>query len=349
LRSNQVASLFSKALILAVAATGLANCSLSLDDIGTNAKTGTVRVSTLGLIDSLDMDRAAPILIRIYKEERTLEVWKQDRTGKFALLKPYPICTFSGKLGPKLTEGDRQAPEGFYDITPAQMNPMSREYLAFNIGFPNAFDRSLRRTGSVLMVHGGCKSIGCYAMTDYEMEEIYGLLNEAFQGGQGKIQLQAFPFRMTEQNLQHHAQDPNAPFWQMLKAGSDALLAAGQPPTVAVCDRHYVFNPAAMDRGFDPSAPCPPGVNEETLAGEIPAFHSDAPTALKTRARLREASLLGSRVAARPVGALCRFKRKVHDQCSATARLQAPTLGHHKKSSAGAKLVHRTTERRARG
>ena len=145
-------------------------------------------------MESLNMDRAAPVLIRIYKEERTLEVWKQDRTGKFALLKSYPICKFSGKLGPKIAQGDYQAPEGFYDITPDQMNPQSSEYLSFNIGFPNAFDRSLGRTGSFLMVHGGCRSVGCYAMTDYGMDEIYGLVDEAFKGGQAKIQLQAFPF-----------------------------------------------------------------------------------------------------------------------------------------------------------
>src|SRR5437773_2347587 len=179
-------------------------------------------MSTLRHMESLNIDRAAPILIRIYKEESTLEVWKQDRTGKFALLKSYPICKFSGKLGPKIVQGDYQAPEGFYDITPEQMNPLSNEYLSFNIGFPNAFDRSLGRTGSFLMVHGGCRSVGCYAMTDSAMEEIYGLVEEAFRGGQEKVQLQAFPFRMTAQNLASHAGDPNMPFSEMLKTGSDA-------------------------------------------------------------------------------------------------------------------------------
>ena len=118
-----------------------------------------MRMSTLRHMESLNMDRAAPILIRIYKEESTLEVWKQDRTGKFALLKSYPICKFSGRLGPKIVQRDHQAPEGFYDITPDQMNPLSQEHLSFNIGFPNAFDRSLGRSGSFLMVHGGCRSV----------------------------------------------------------------------------------------------------------------------------------------------------------------------------------------------
>jgi len=219
-------------------------------------------------MEALNVDRAAPVLIRIYKEESTLEVWKQDRSAKFALLNSYPICKFSGNLGPKLMQGDHQAPEGFYDVTPDQMNPNSSEYLAFNTGFPNAFDRSLGRTGSFLMVHGGCRSVGCYAMTDYAMEEIYGLVGEAFKGGQEKVQLQAFPFRMTAQNFASHAGDPNLPFWEMLKVGSDAFAATERPPRVAVCDRQYVFNPAVAG-DFDASAPCPIGVGSTPVAGTL--------------------------------------------------------------------------------
>lgn len=223
------------------------------------------------------MDRTAPVLIRIYKEESILEVWKQDRSGKFALLTSYPICKFSGNLGPKLMQGDQQAPEGFYDITPKQMNPSSSEYLAFNTGFPNAYDRSLGRTGSFLMVHGGCRSVGCYAMTDQAMAEIYGLVEQAFQGGQDKVQLQAFPFRMTAQNLARHAGDSNLQFWQTLKSGSDAFMATAQPPRVAVCDRRYVFNPVinpALAADLDPSAPCPVGIDSPTIAQAQQAAHS---------------------------------------------------------------------------
>ena len=233
-----------------------------------------MRMSTLRQMENLNMDRAAPIFIRIYKEENTLEVWKQDRTGKFVVLKSYPICKFSGKLGPKIMQGDYQAPEGFYDITPEQMNPNSSQFLAFNIGYPNAFDRSLGRTGSSLMVHGGCKSVGCYAMTDYGIEEIYGLVDEAFQGGQTKIQLQAFPFHMTTANLLRHKQDLNAPFWQMLKTGSDLFLETGQPPTVAACNQRYVFNASAANTFLDPSGPCPPNVNETADDTAIPAPQS---------------------------------------------------------------------------
>ena len=239
------------------------------------------------------MDRGAPVLIRIYKEESILEVWKQDRTGKFAMLNSYPICKFSGNLGPKIVQGDYQAPEGFYDITPAQMNPNSTEYLAFNTGFPNAFDRSVGRTGSFLMVHGGCRSVGCYAMTDSAMDEIYGLVNEAFKGGQQKVQLEAFPFQMTAQNLARHAGDPNVPFWQMLKTGSDAFIAAGQPPRVTVCDRRYVFNPA-VSGDLDPSAPCPSGIDSILATASLGpanrgtiAYRNDDPIAQKINENLR--------------------------------------------------------------
>jgi murein L,D-transpeptidase YafK len=266
LRLSQIASVFAKACFFALIVAGLGGCSSIVFAPRTAVRTGTVRTSTLKQMETFNMDRAAPILIRIYKKESTLEVWKQDRNGKFALLNSYPICKFSGNLGPKLMEGDYQAPEGFYDITPDQMNPNSSEYLAFNIGFPNAFDRSLGRTGSFLMVHGGCRSVGCYAMTDYAMEEIYGLIDEAFKGGQEKIQLQAFPFRMTAQNLASHAGDPNVPFWEMLKAGNDAFLATERPPRVAVCGRRYIFNPA-VSGDFDPSAPCPIDIDSRPIAG----------------------------------------------------------------------------------
>jgi murein L,D-transpeptidase YafK len=249
--------------MLALTAVSVAGCSTT---VPYQVRTGVVHAATLQQMENDNMERGAPVLIRIYKEERTLEVWKQDRTGRFAPLQSYPICKFSGKLGPKVAQGDYQAPEGFYDITPAQMNPQSSEYLSFNIGFPNAFDRALGRTGSFLMVHGGCRSVGCYAMTDYQMEEIYGLVEEAFRGGQDKVQLQAFPFQMTAENLTRHADDPNVPFWEMLKTGSDVFSAGGLPPKVAVCNQRYVFNPSFAGRDPYPSASCPTAIDPMPVA-----------------------------------------------------------------------------------
>src|ERR687898_3365865 len=143
-------------------------------------------------IERKDMSAESAILVRIFKQESELEVWKQDRSGKFALLKTYPICRWSGELGPKVRQGDRQAPEGFYTVTPGQMNPKSQYYLSFNVGYPNAFDRAHDRNGSALMVHGDCLSAGCYAMTDEQMAEIFALAREAFAGGQPSFQVQAF-------------------------------------------------------------------------------------------------------------------------------------------------------------
>src|SRR5437763_242633 len=150
----------------------------------------------LAELERKHMPKESPTLVRLFKEEAELEIWKQDDTGRYGLLATYPICRWSGELGPKIKQGDRQAPEGFYTITPAQLNPNSHYYLSFDIGYPNAFDRALGRTGSNLMVHGDCSSAGCYAMTDEQIGEIYALARESFFGGQRSFQVQAYPFRM---------------------------------------------------------------------------------------------------------------------------------------------------------
>jgi murein L,D-transpeptidase YafK len=213
-------------------------------------------------LNEKQMDQDSPILVRLFKEESELEVWKKNRSGEFALLKTYPICRWSGGLGPKVKEGDRQAPEGFYPITPGLMNPNSNYYLAFNTGYPNAFDRAWGRTGSQLMVHGDCSSRGCYAMTDEQMVEIYALARESFFGGQKSFQFQAYPFRMTPRNMARHRNSPNFAFWKNLKTGYDHFEVTHQEPKVDVCDRRYVFDAAAPDGSnkplrFDPRGKCP--------------------------------------------------------------------------------------------
>src|SRR5215831_15133279 len=127
----------------------------------------------LSLLRQKKMPIHSPILVRVFKEEAELEVWKQDTTDRFQILKSYPICRWSGDLGPKLQEGDRQTPEGFYRVTPELMNPHSNYYLAINIGYPNNFDKANNRDGSLLMIHSDCWSSGCYAMTDEQISEIY--------------------------------------------------------------------------------------------------------------------------------------------------------------------------------
>ncbi|WP_257167889.1 L,D-transpeptidase family protein [Bradyrhizobium sp. SRS-191] len=241
----------------------LTGCNSDQVALATNAKANQpVPPKLVAAMTEKDMDPQSPILVRVFKQEAELEVWKQDRSGKFGLLKSYPICRWSGDLGPKVREGDRQAPEGFYSINPSQMNPQSAYYLSFNTGYPNAFDKALGRTGSQLMVHGDCSSRGCFAMTDEQIAEIYALGRESFFGGQRAFQFQAYPFRMTPVNMAKHRNNPNMPFWRMIKEGYDAFEVTRQEPKVDFCEKKYVFNAqkppgATRDPVFDAAAKCP--------------------------------------------------------------------------------------------
>ena len=192
----------------------------------------------------------APIFIRIFKLESELELWI-EKDGRFQHFATYPICLWSGRLGPKFREGDRQSPEGFYSVTKEQLNPNSRWHRSFNLGFPNEFDRAHGRTGTFLMVHGGCLSIGCYAMTDAVVDEIWRLVTAALDKGQGAFQVHSFPFRLTERNLEMRRGYPWAAFWTDLKKGYDAFERTKVPPTVSVCDGRYVV----AEAGTTP-APC---------------------------------------------------------------------------------------------
>lgn len=228
---------------------------------------------TRALIASKNMSVESPILVRIFKEESELEIWKKDYSGRFVRLKTYPICRWSGDLGPKIRQGDRQAPEGFYTITPGQMNPNSNYYLAFNLGFPNAFDRAHGRSGAFLMVHGNCSSAGCYSMSDAQMAEIYALGREAFLGGQKSFQVQAYPFRMTPLNLARHRNNPHFAFWRMLKEGNDHFEVTRQEPKVDVCERRYVFNATAASGPFYATGSCPSYRVPESVAAAVQEKH----------------------------------------------------------------------------
>ncbi|MCA1789736.1 MAG: murein L,D-transpeptidase, partial [Thioalkalivibrio sp.] len=187
-----------------------------------------------------DFTLGAPIFIRIFKESRELEVWIENGE-RFELFRTYPICTYSGGLGPKLRTGDGKSPEGFYFVTPGRMNPSSQFHLSFNLGFPNAYDRAHGRTGSALMVHGNCVSIGCYAMTDARIEEIYALGDAALRAGQPFFRVHVFPFRMTPENMAPHNGSKWADFWRNLKEGYDYFENTGRPPNVEAVNGRYVF------------------------------------------------------------------------------------------------------------
>ena len=225
----------------------------------------------LSLLRQKKMPKNSPIILRIFKEEAELEVWKQDVTGHFQIVKTFPICRWSGDLGPKLHEGDRQTPEGFYTITPNLMNPNSNWYLAINTGFPNTFDKANNRDGTFLMIHGDCSSSGCFAMTDEQISEIFGLARDSLVG-RPAFQVQAYPFRLTPANLARHRTNPNLAFWKMLKIGNDHFETTHLEPKVDVCDRQYVFDAQPLPKSsapfvFNPTGKCPAFVVNPKIAG----------------------------------------------------------------------------------
>jgi murein L,D-transpeptidase YafK len=256
-------------VLVPLLAGSLAGCSM----FGYDLKRSERPLPTKMLSDMKErgLGVASPILIRVFKQESELELWKMGRDGRYVLLKTYPICRWSGKLGPKKVEGDRQTPEGFYTVAPRQMNPDSRYYLSFNLGFPNPLEAALGYQGSALMIHGACSSMGCYAVTDDAAFEIYAVAREAFRGGQAAFQVEALPFRMTPANLALHRDDPNMPFWRNLKEGSDAFELTRREPQVGYCGSRYVFNTSGLDPMADPLAACPPLTVDPALTAAVTA------------------------------------------------------------------------------
>jgi murein L,D-transpeptidase YafK len=307
---NLIGITFARALVvLAVVAGALAPVAWPVASFGAGEPalpekaTRELPAALLSLLQQKKMPKFSPILIRIFKEESELEVWKQTASGRFELLKLYPICRWSGELGPKLHEGDYQAPEGFYAITPKLMNPNSSYYLAINMGFPNIFDAANGRDGSFLMIHGNCLSVGCYAMTDEQIAEIYALARDAFTGGKPAFQVQAYPFRMTSENLARHRTNPNMPFWQMLKIGNDHFEATHLEPRVEVCDRRYVFDARPIPGSSTPGSSASLAFNPED---ECPAFTVDPKVAQPALEKQRAddaayAQLVKDKVLAAPI------------------------------------------------
>ena len=184
-------------------------------------------------------DLGQPIFIRIFKFTDTLEIW-MNKGQKFELFKSYRVCNYSGFLGPKINEGDEQAPEGFYSVNAGQMNPQSSYHLAFDVGYPNEFDMAKHRSGSLIMVHGDCRSSGCFAMTDGRIEEIYLLAHEALRRGQESFAVHIFPFALTPRNLRKFAGSPWIRFWRTLEPGYTVFEQTRQVPEISVHNGEYV-------------------------------------------------------------------------------------------------------------
>lgn len=264
-----------RATLLAIAlVASLSACvaNMALEDLSS----GMPQISSkmLAEMSKKSMKAEAPVMVRIFKQESELEVWKIDGTGRYALLKTYPMCRWSGKLGPKTMDGDRQAPEGFYHVTAGMLNPKSQYYVSFNLGYPNRLESALGYTGDALMVHGACSSSGCYALTDQGVGEIYAIVAKALAAGQQRFQVQAYPFRMTAKNMALQKGDANMPFWRTLKEGYDAFEISRQQLKVSVCGRRYVFN-TEFEGGepLEPLTPCPALSRPQSpqLAGKIQA------------------------------------------------------------------------------
>jgi murein L,D-transpeptidase YafK len=253
------------AVLLTVAACALmAGCDDSYLDQSSARSQQPISSATLADMTALDTTPSSPTLIRTYKKEAELEIWKMKSNGEYARLKTYPMCRWSGQLGPKKREGDMQVPEGFYTIAPGQMNPNSHYYLAFNVGYPNAYDRAYGRTGGNVMVHGVCSSAGCFSMTDEQVADIYAIARDSFAGGQREIQLQSYPFHMTAENMAKFRLDPNIDFWKNLKDGSDHFEVTKNEPSVLVCGKHYIFDATTKDE-VTGGEPCPALKRDESV------------------------------------------------------------------------------------
>jgi murein L,D-transpeptidase YafK len=254
--------------LMCSAAALLTGCDESSYLEGPSRSEHPISSATLAEMVKIDTTPSSPMLVRAYKKEAELEIWKMKSDGRYALLKTYPICRWSGQLGPKKRQGDMQVPEGFYTIAPGQMNPNSHYYLAFNVGYPNAYDRALGRTGGSVMVHGVCSSAGCFSMTDEQIDDIYAIAREAFRGGQREIQMQSYPFHMTAENIAKYRLDPNIDFWKEIKVGADHFEVAKTEPSVLVCGQHYEFDATPMGP-VSAGAPCPALQRDESIEAAV--------------------------------------------------------------------------------
>ena len=212
-----------------------------------SAPAGRAQAAAARVRPALERDLAAkglafgaPVFMRVFKREAELELWIGARDGTYRLFRTYPVCTFSGALGPKRRQGDNQAPEGFYRVALGQLNPASSFHLSFNLGYPNAYDHAHGYTGDFLMVHGACVSIGCYAMGDAAIEQIYTLAEAALRGGQRAFDVHALPFRLDTDALAAERASPWHDFWSELKPGYDAFERTRKPPSIAVSAKRYV-------------------------------------------------------------------------------------------------------------
>lgn len=238
----------------------------------------------------------APIMIRVFKAESEMEIWTGDETGNYRLFATYPICYWSGGLGPKVKEGDKQAPEGFYAMGMEQsIHEGTRWPKSLNVGYPNPFDKINLRSGSHILIHGGCASIGCFAMTNAVSLEIFKLASDAFDAGQPNIPVHVFPFRMTEANLVKYSEPKWDGFWRNLKEGYDLFERTHRPPRVSVCGMRYGFAAASRIEGVNPGPVevCPETAQVIADLSNINKRVAEQPQVQPQTAEIKTASISG--------------------------------------------------------
>ncbi len=230
----------------------------------------------------------SPVLLRVFKAESELELWML-RGDRFELFSVYPICSWSGSLGPKLSEGDKQSPEGVYTVGRRQLHMIGRHPRSLNLGYPNPLDRKLNRTGSYILIHGGCGTVGCFAMTNPVMEEVFHLVRSALWNGQEAVHVHVFPFRMSEERLAAYSMHEWYDFWRNLKEVHDSFERVRLPPKISACDGRYRvedFSPPQEAAGESPLVAC-------ASSQALPLWTRKRPAAL--RAQSTEPSRAGLR------------------------------------------------------
>ena len=243
-RTRLHSSLWQGIFILCVLAMGAGSTQSAMGaDLPSNPQAEHLMVQTRQKIEQELRQKGfavgQPIYVRIFKLPGTLELWMNKGKG-YDLFKTYQICNYSSFPGPKVNQGDWQSPEGFYSVSAGQMKPNSQYHLAFDIGYPNTFDTAQNRSGSLIMVHGDCSSVGCFAMGDHRIEEIYMLAHAALMKGQERFSVHIFPFPLTAQNLKKFAVSPWIQFWKRLEPGFTAFEQSKQVPEVIVENGEYV-------------------------------------------------------------------------------------------------------------
>ena len=302
-------------------------------------------------IAAMGVNLGASALIRIFKAESELEIW-MSKDGAYVHFATYPICYWSGTSGPKLREGDRQTPEGFYTITSGQLHSGGRWPRSLDIGFPNTYDRIHQRSGSHILVHGGCNSIGCFAVTDAVNAEIYDIVSAALRLDTLHVPVHVFPFRMTEENLAAHASGAWTAFWRSLKHGYDSFERTRLPPRISVCEGSYRIDDAIPGEGHraGPLKLCSPAISVPSADAIQVAQHapvqpaitppefSPGPAASNRSPRART-TVANTPAAATPKA---RKNRSAAQRCSIRSRCRARTRSARQKA-------RRRTERKYAG